>query len=143
MDIIWRKQYDEVEDNRVRNLTATVNAEPSLTQQHHAESADLNVIIARFGIKDVSIPAAAQDASYYGDFTDVPDFREALDNTREAIERFNALPASVRSRFNNDPVALYEFVTNAANAEESVKLGLLVREPIPDSTEPEPVVPAG
>lgn len=143
MDIIWRRQYDEFEDERVRFATATINLEPSLTQQHHAESADLNVIVARFGVKDISIPAAAQDPNYYGDFTDVPDFRAALDNTREAIERFNLLPASIRSRFDNDPVQLYEFVTNAANVEESVKMGLLTKDNIPPivTTSEEPALP--
>lgn len=131
MDIQWRKQYDEAVDAVIRAETATYNNEPALTQQHHAESADLNIIVGRFGVKDVAIPAAAADANYYGDFTDVPDFREALDNTREAIERFNALPASVRSRFNNDPVQLFEFVTDEANAEESVKLGLLTKANLP------------
>lgn len=131
MDIIWRKQYDEAVDSVIRNDTATYNEDPPLTQQHHAESADLNVIIARFGLKDASIPAAAADPFYYGDFSDVPDFRQALDNTRDAIERFNRLPAAIRSRFNNDPVLLYDFVTNEANAEESVRLGLLTKENLP------------
>lgn len=128
---MWRHQYDDDFDELVRMETRTINLEPALTQQHHAESADLNIIVARFGVKDVSLPAAAQDANYYGDFTDVPDFRQALDNTREAIDRFSQLPAPIRARFNNDPVELYAFVTNEANVEESVKLGLLTRSNLP------------
>lgn len=135
---IWRKQYDDTADALVRRATATVNLEPALTQQHHAESADLNVIVARFGLKDISIPPAAADPAFYGDFSDVPDFRQALDNTRDAINRFNALPASIRNRFNNDPIELYTFVTDETNVEEAVKLGLLTRENIPEPVRPPP-----
>lgn len=137
---ILRKQYDDAADLAIREKTRTVNLEPALTQQHHAESADLNVLVERFGLKDVSLPPAAADPSFYGNFTDVPDFRQALDTTREAVDRFNALPANIRSRFDNDPIKLYAFVTDAANAEESVKLGLLTREnlPVPEPS-PEPV----
>lgn len=133
---IWRKQYDDAADLAIRNQTRTVNDEPALTQQHHAESADLNVLVARFGLGDVSLPPAAADPRFYGDFTGVPDFRQALDTTREAVDRFNALPAAIRTRFDNDPIKLYAFVIDPANVEESVKLGLLTRENIPA---PEPL----
>lgn len=140
--IEWRVQYDEEADQRVRLATRTHNVHPSLTQQHHAESADLNIIVARFGLKDVAVPPAAMDPSYFGDFASVPDFREALDTTREAAERFNALPASIRSRFNNDPVELFAFVTDQANAEESVRLGLLTKANLPPIVaDPVPVTP--
>lgn len=138
---IWRRQYDDTADLAARRASDIVNNEPSLTQQHHAESADLNVIVARFGLKDVAIPPAAADPNYYGDFTDVPDFRQALDNTRDAVERFNRLPAPIRNRFENDPVKLYAFVTDETNVEEAIKLGLLTRDPVP--TPPAPTAPVG
>ena len=124
----WRHQYDDARDQQEGDAVRTVNNEPSLTEQHHAKDADINEIMRRFGVTDGAIPPAAPDPRYYGDFSDVPDFRQALDNTREALARFEALPAAIRNRFSNDPVELYRFVMNPANADEAVTLGLLKKE---------------
>lgn len=127
--INWRHQYDPFIDEQWGDVTKTINAQESLTNQHFAKDADLNNIIKRYGISDGAVPPVALDPAFFGDFTDAPDFRQALDNTREALEHFNALPADLRTRFRNDPVELWTFVTNPANAEEAVKLGLLARDP--------------
>lgn len=138
----WRNQYDEDRDTIEGDLALTVNLDPPLTQQHFKESADLNEIVRRFGIHDGAINTAQIDPAYFGDFSSVPDFREALEQTRLAQEHFDALPAELRNRFHNDPVLLYEFVTNAANEEEAVKLGLLARMVNPPIPTP-PAEPVG
>lgn len=124
----WRHQYDEEADEFYGELAKTENDGETLTQQHHAFEADINNIVASFGIKDGAVPPVALDPKYFGDFTDAPDFRQALDNTREAQARFDALPASLRNRFNNDPYQLWQFVMDPAQTDEAVKLGLLHRE---------------
>ena len=86
-------------------------------------------MIKRMGITDGSIPPMATDPSYYGNFMDAPDFRTILDIGREAQEKFNQLPADIRKRFNYDPVALWEFVSDGRNTEEAISLGLLTRKP--------------
>lgn len=106
------------------------------TQQHHAKSADLNEIVRRYGITNQNVPLAAADPTYYGDFSDVPDFREALDRTRAAQDHFESLPSELRNRFANDPVRLFGFVMDPKNAEEAVKLGLLKRQPVEEAAEP-------
>lgn len=135
----WRHQYDDAADAVQRANTDIGDLGPSMTQQHFAKDADLNEIVRRFGIAEGAIPPVPIDPQYYGDFTDVPDFRQALDNTREAIQRFDALPATLRNRFNNDPVALWDFVTNPANTDEAITLGLL-RKTATDAPAP-PVLP--
>lgn len=134
----WRDQYDDDRDAYERALTDSIPEGPSLTQQHFAKDADINEIVRRYGISDGAIPPAAADPRYYGDFSDVPDFRQALDATRTAAERFAALPHAIRERFGNDPVRLWQFVTNEANNEEAIKLGLLKDFRIPD---PKPAAP--
>lgn len=99
----------------------------SLTEQHHKDDVDLNVMVKRMGVTDGAIPPAAIDPRHFGDFTEAADFRTALDRTREAQQRFSELPADLRARFNNDPVRLFEFVSDPNNDAESVKLGLLSR----------------
>lgn len=139
-----RHQYDELSEFEAGEAAITDNFEPSLTSQHFAKDADLNEIVRRFGINDGSIPPAALDPSFYGDFSSVPDFREALEQTRLANERFAALPAEIRNRFQNDPVLLWDFVTDPQNFEEAIKLGLLKREPAPvPAPNPETTPPAG
>lgn len=130
----WRHQYDEDRDAYEQALTDITPVGPTLTQAHFAKDADINDIMKRFGVKDGSIPPMAIDPRYFGDFTDAPDFRQALDNIRDAQQRFALLPADVRARFNNDPVQLFQFVENPLNEDESVRLGLLQKIP-------EPVVP--
>lgn len=136
----WRHQYDEVADEIEREKGAYKVIEDSLTQQHFTKDADINEIVRRFGVTDGAIPPQVMDPSYYGDFSDVPDFRAAMDRTREAQEHFNALPADLRERFANDPVRLWDFVQREENAEEAVKLGLLHKRAIEIPPEPTRVI---
>lgn len=136
--IKYRKQYDDAEEAAAELRTKTINNDPSLTQQHFTLDADINEIMRRFGVTDGAIPPVALDPSFFGDFSNVPDFREALDTTRDALERFNALPAPIRNRFSNDPVALWAWVNDPANHDEAVKLGLLKRREPPAPPLPVP-----
>lgn len=128
----WRHQYDEKADKECGDLCATSCPEESLTQQHFTESADLNVIVHRFGIDKGPLPTMPLDPSYYGDVSDVPDLRTVLDIAHEAKERFAALPPKLRARFNNQPAQLWDFVQDPENADEAVRLGLLKREETPE-----------
>lgn len=134
----WRHQYDDTDDMLANENTKVYNDQPSLTQQQFANDANLNTIVQRFGIRDGSINPAPLDPSYYGDFTGAPDFRQALDQVRDAEEKFAALPADVRTKFRNDPVELWQFVHDPRNIAESVKLGLLKQ----DIQAPAPAAPA-
>lgn len=134
--IDWRHQYDPVVDEFWGDLAVTRNDEPSLTNQHFAKDADLNEIVRRFGVTDGSIPPAALDPAYFGDFSDAVDFKDALDRTRIAAERFDALPADLRQRFGNSPLQLWQFVNDPRNVDEAIKLGLLKREEPPAPPKP-------
>lgn len=123
----WRHQYEDAADEAAGRAAATETDEPSLTEQHHTELADINNIVASFGITDGAVPPVALDPKYFGNFTDVPDFRAALDATRNAQERFDALPAELRSRFHHDPLELWQFVMDPARTAEAIELGLLRR----------------
>lgn len=140
----WRTQYDPTRDAQEGNAAAIECKDPSLTQQQFANDADINILVKRFGISDGAIPPAVMDPQYYGDFSDVPDFRGALEATRTAQERFDQLPADIRNRFYNDPVKLWDFVNDQSNAEEAVKLGLLHRKtlPTPEAPPAAPPTPA-
>lgn len=143
--IKWRTQYDDEADARERKATDIYCPEDVQTSQDLSNS-DINLIVARFGINDgSSLPTNLGfpiTPEYYGDFTEIPDLRGALDAQRNITEIFAELPAKVRSRFQNDPYALWEFVNDSNNVEEAVTLGLLSRiDPTPnkaDSGQPAP-----
>jgi phage internal scaffolding protein len=142
MPIDWRHQYDAKRDKLESDRAGIGGFEPSLTVQSPAEDCDLNVLVKRFGIDVPLPPPAVFDPAYYGDVTDTPDLRTALDNIRLAQERFLALPARLRERFANSPAQLWDFVNDPENADEAVRLGLLTRpepqgapiSPLPTST---------
>lgn len=100
---------------------------PSLTQQHFKDECDINLIIKRFTKNDLALMAMMSDMQY-GDYSTSVDFHEAMNIVIRAQEQFEALPSSVRDKFDNDPSKMLDFVSKKENIEESVKLGLLNRE---------------
>lgn len=99
----------------------------SLTLQSQAEDADINVMLKRFGVTGM-LPQARHLPSY-GDFSDIGDYRSALDALRAADEAFYSLDADIRARFRNDPAEFLDFTSNPDNVEELRKMGLA--DPIP------------
>src|SRR6266850_197815 len=101
---------------------------PSRTQQHFAEEADINTIVRRFGLTGelpVNVPMLLQ-----GDFTNVFDFRSAMDMVVSARESFMEQPADVRARFDNDPQKFLNFVSDKSNLDEAIKFGLVRSESV-------------
>lgn len=105
--------------------------EPSMTQQHFKSDCDINTLIerhARTGMfydpRQMVNPRKPQ----YGDFSaiDVNHFQEAQNVIVQARSMFDALPATVRDRFANDPARLLEFIGDESNRDEAIKLGLIV-----------------
>lgn len=136
----WRIQYDYDADADVRAATDILCEDESLTMQD-APDADLNALVARMGINDGSLLPGMQlgvaDPRFYGDFTDMPDLRSALDRLHDAEYKFADLPATIRNRFRNDPYELHAWVSDPQNLEEAVKLGLLHR----TAAKSEPIAP--
>lgn len=121
--------YDMDEASRESGLECK---DESLTQQQFAEESDINVIVERFGLNG-ELPANPV-MPQYGDFSAVSDFQSAMNAVLKAQADFMELPAKVRSRFDNDPQKLLEFVADSGNAEEARVLGLL--KPVEAPAEP-------
>ena len=98
--------------------------DPSLAQQQSKDDVDINVLLERFKITGV-MPQSVVLPSY-GDFTGVADYRSAQDAVLRAKNAFMDLPAQLRSRFDNDPQKLLEFVSDEKNRAEAVRLGLVL-----------------
>lgn len=100
---------------------------PSLTQQHFKDECDINNIIERF-TRTGLLPQYPGEDMQYGDYTTSVDYHEAMTIVAQAKQQFEALPSSVRDKFDNDPAKMLDFVSKKENIEESVRLGLLNRE---------------
>jgi len=142
--VVWRHQYDEQRDAVERAATDITCMDESRTIQDAPDS-DINELMRRFGVKDGSIlpgQLGNYDPALYGDFTDVPDLRTALDRTHNAEEAFMMLPAKLRAEFNNNPWQLAEWIHQEGNIDRAVELGLLQkREPAPETPKPTPQPP--
>lgn len=135
------RRSDDLDDiEEIAELTAIRCLDDTLTKQSFAEDCDLNVIAARYGLDDGSIPPVPISDEIL-DFTDTPDLRSAMDRVHDAQERFMSLPAKLRSKFNNDPRQLHDWVLDQDNYDEALKLGFIAKpkelvQPTPPSVTP-------
>lgn len=95
----------------------------SLAQQHFKEECDINTILQKFNITGL-LPEQTLSPRY-GDFTGIGDYHTALNRVIAAQDEFEALPAQIRARFDNDPAQLIEFLENSDNRSEAEELGLI------------------
>lgn len=96
----------------------------SKTKQSFREAANINNMVARFkksGVFDDVTTKIAQ----YADLSSPITYHEACQQVIKAEEQFNALPAHVRLRFNNNPAELLDFAIDEKNNDEAIKLGLI------------------
>lgn len=102
--------------------------EKSRTSQEFRDEVDINTITRRFGLTG-ELPVGV-DMVLQGDFTNVLDFRSAMDLVVAARESFDAQPADVRARFDNDPHKFLDFTSKVENLDEAIKLGLVRQESV-------------
>jgi phage internal scaffolding protein len=105
----------------------------TLTQQHFKDETDINNILRQFNITGL-LPESPLSPRY-GDFTGISDYQTALNQVIAAENEFMALPAQIRSRFDNDPAKLIEFLENSENKDEAIKLGLVNSVELPQVVE--------
>lgn len=110
-----------------------LNCGETLTQQEFKDECDINVIMRRYA-RSGQLPQLNLQG-VYGDFSEVPDYMEALNTVLHAQESFSDLPSELRERFNHNPGALLQFLGNPSNREEAIKLGLVNA---PSATPPAP-----
>jgi len=105
--------------NKASEEAATINTEPSLTQQHFKDEVDTNTIVQRF-LKTGQLPLAQEPHDHVVDMCNIPTFQQSLDLINEAKQLFLALPVPLLQRFNYDPNAYLRHMENVA-AEPNAK----------------------
>jgi phage internal scaffolding protein len=118
----------------------------SLTQQHFAEECEITNIIKRHDRNGI-IEHVQRGQARYGDFSEVHDYREALDLVKNAQDEFMTIPSDIRKQFDNNPGKFFEFVSDPDNKDELIQMGFIeeaqpavapssATDPIPESGEP-------
>lgn len=129
---IYKEPYNLSDELEGEAASATINEEPTKTEQHHKDDVDINVMMERLGVTNKDdIPVVPIDMVNTYDFTEVVDLQEALNRINRAKELFAQMPARIRSRFDNDPAKMYDYLGNEENHEEAIRLGILKNEPPP------------
>lgn len=130
---IIRNKFDR------ERLISPISELPSRTKQEFLEESNINNIMARYQ-KTGQITHLANGTPKYGDFATAEDYYSASNRVLEAQHTFDALPASVRDRMENNPANLISFMDDPDNLDEAVELGLVIlREdpPTPPERPPE------
>lgn len=119
--------YKGYDAKKVSVETGLFCRDDSRAVQSQKDEADINTIVRNFGLTG-QLPQNIRTPSY-GDFEGIDDYQTALEAIRAADASFSAMPAEVRSRFENDPAKFVEFCSSSENLEEMRKLGLAVPAP--------------
>lgn len=124
-----------------RTRRAVTFTQPSLAKQAFAAECDINNIMKRFE-KDGILSHFMTYGGQYGEFTDCPEYHDAMNKITAANEMFLSLPATIRARFAHDPGAFLDFVEKPENRAELVKMGLARETPPSNPSAPREPLPA-
>lgn len=112
----------------------TVPEGQSRTKQSFQAEANINNIMKKYDRETL----AEQAAMNPGRFLDLPsgiDYQTALNMSINAKAAFDALPGTIRAKFENDAEEFLEFMEDSENEEEIIALGL--RDPEGEAVEGE------
>lgn len=112
-----RTAYDYIEPSPYVDDCGEVLVKTSM-----ADSLDINNIVERYHQTGL-LPVIGRGE--FADVSEMGDYRTALHALDEAETAFMKLPAKVREKFDNDPAAFLDFVTNDENYEEMQELGIV------------------
>lgn len=103
----------------------TTFPDDGMTQQEFKEDCDIPSIVNR-AINEGIMPIVSGNP-VYGDFSEVTDYKSALDAVIAANNAFMELPVEIRDIFGNNPEKFIAFVSDEKNKEEAVKMGLIAK----------------
>jgi len=112
---------------------SNINNEPSMTQQQFKDDCDVNLILKKI-MKGENVQFNQRKGTY-GDFSASPSYEQAMQTVIDANDTFMSLPSNIRTKFQNNPQNLLDYLNDKENLEDSYKLGLRVKPKV----EPNPV----
>lgn len=95
----------------------------SLTEQSQAKHCDIHTIMKKYERTGILEHTNAHQGTYM-EMPTQPDFHNAQNIIATANSMFESVPSQIRKKFDNDPTRYIEFMQDAANYDEIVKMGL-------------------
>lgn len=137
--IKYRHPSDQKEiDARSHSTALSFVGHIPMTSQAEKDNCDLNVLVRRFGVGPLMKPV---DAKAFGFLSSELDLRTALQTVADAESAFMSLPASVRKRFDNDPLGLLAAIQDPTRRLELEELGVF-KAAVPPIARPDLTPPA-
>lgn len=102
---------------------------PSLTEQCHKDSCDIDVILKRYQQTGFLVDPLQQTdrTPSFGDFSDMEGYQEYQNRLISIKEHFEALPSRIRLLFGNDVGNYLQAMNDPRRTDELIDLGLLKR----------------
>lgn len=135
MSMDYRREHGVFREGDKRPKLKTFGG-VSKTKQEFRKLTDINLMMKRC-MRSGQLDHLSSARPVFADVSQIGDFRSVLQRMAEAREAFMRVPSAIRSRFNNDPAELVEFIQKEENLEESIKLGL-IEDPKKKDPKPEP-----
>jgi len=113
------------------------------TKQSFKKEADINHIMARY-VKTglMNMDALKLREENFIDVSQMGDFQQAQEQLKNAEKAFMTLAVNVRTKFENNPAQLLDFLSKEENREEAQELGIIpTPEPAPEPTTTPPADP--
>lgn len=109
----------------------------SRTQQSYGESVQVDAVLKRyatqgFNPKNVGLFQQTVAQMPFGISDQHLDYQKQLNMVIEVRQYFEGLPSRIRAEFNNNPVAMIEFMADPANKQACIKMGLLAKPKAPE-----------
>ncbi len=98
------------------------HSDDGLTEQHHADTCDINKILAQF-METGILPTSTNKDPQYGDVSE-HDFQEVQNQLAQAKTLFEGLPDPVKAQFDNKPFKFLHFAEDPKNMDSLVEMGL-------------------
>ncbi|WNK13058.1 MAG: internal scaffolding protein [Microvirus sp.] len=114
----------EYMDRPILASDLSCEGDKGVTKQSDLKDCDINSIFKKYE-RSGQLPDLILKDGRYGDYTEVPDYQDAMNIVKTASEQFDALDVDIRNRFANDPASFLAFATDAKNYDEMERMGLL------------------
>lgn len=138
MSIAYREKLEIVPKEK---LFARTPDRTGAADQSFKEEADINNIVGRY-IRTGVFDWESKHQPRWGDATQVPDYHQAMTVIADARSAFGELPSDIREMFNNEPGEMLAFISDAANRERAIELGMIPPDPVVPVSSPAAPAPA-
>lgn len=119
----FRSPYNFDSDVNSHHCGFSFDEDSDRTQQSFRDECDINTLVRVYANTGV-IPGADTPAMVFN-VDEIIDYQTALNRLMDADEAFMSFPSEIRDRFQNDPAVMLDFIHNADNRDEAIKLGLI------------------